>query len=166
MLRYLWLSLTVIVFDQGVKLAVRDAVLRQLDPGLARLTSYQRARAFLADHLPQLRQVVGAVLQADKTPYGDRVVFTRTWFPPKAYGSWVLPAGQYRALLVVLGAGQGHNWWCVLFPSLCFIDMNNGLAVPPTPRPPVNGHVSVSWRPPAAAGSPPPAWLRQLMAWW
>lgn len=116
--------------DQAVKLDVRDAVLRQLEPLLNHAVSRTQARRLIRSSQASLVRTADQVLKNHHMPYAARVSFTRTNFPTKAYGSWVLPAGRYQALLVVLGRGQGHNWWCVLFPSLCFIDMGNGLAIP------------------------------------
>lgn len=116
--------------DQAVKLKVRDAVLRVLEPLLQHAHNEQGAARRIKAEQSAVNQTANHVLQSMHFPYRATVKFTHTTFPTKAYGSWVLPAGRYRALLVILGKGQGHNWWCVLFPSMCFIDMNQGLAVP------------------------------------
>lgn len=125
--------------DQALKLDVRDAVLRQLEPALIPVRSEAQAVRQIRRRQEALARVANAVLMAHHVAYRARVIFTTTLFPTKAYGSWVLPAGRYRALLIVLGRGQGHNWWCVLFPSLCFVDRSQSLAVPtagsPTPEP-------------------------------
>lgn len=121
--------------DQAIKLDVRDAVLRQLEPLLAHAKDRAEAARLIRQDGPRLNRAANGVLRAHNVSYRAHIDWTRTTFPTKAYGSWVLPAGQYRALLVVLGRGQGHNWWCVLFPSLCFIDMDNALAVPVTSTP-------------------------------
>jgi len=151
--------------DQALKLLVRDAVLRVLEPRLASVHSEQVAARRIRSLTGVLDQVANGVLKSYHAPYRARVQWTRTLFPTKAYGTWVLPAGQYQALLIELGRAEGHNWWCVLFPSLCFIDMGNALAVPepaasvsttlspdspavarPTPVSP--RHLRVSWRAP------------------
>jgi stage II sporulation protein R len=110
-------------------------------------------------------KVANQVLRAHHASYRARVLWTHTAFPTKAYGTWVLPAGRYQALLIVLGRGDGHNWWCVLYPSLCFVDMGNALAVrspqalpvagPLTPVHHAHGHaarnhgrIRVSWTTP------------------
>ncbi len=119
--------------DQALKLDVRDRILEALDPALNGVKSRSLAAARIQTMEPQLAHVADQVLAQHHVPYRAHVRWTRTLFPTKAYGSWVLPAGRYQALLIVLGQGQGHNWWCVLFPSLCFIDMGNALAVPTQP---------------------------------
>ncbi|PSR33862.1 MAG: stage II sporulation protein R [Sulfobacillus thermosulfidooxidans] len=116
--------------DQAVKLDVRDRVLAVLDPLLTHVHDKEQAAAILSHHIAQVTEAADAVLAAHHVTYHTHVRLTTTEFPTKAYGSWVLPAGRYEALLVVLGHGAGHNWWCVLFPSLCFIDMSNAVAIP------------------------------------
>ncbi len=119
--------------DQALKLDVRDRILETLDPVLTPVKNRFTAAARIEAMQPELARVANQVLADHHAAYRAHVLWTRTLFPTKAYGSWVLPAGRYRALLIVLGKGQGHNWWCVLFPSLCFIDMGNALAVPAQP---------------------------------
>lgn len=116
--------------DQAIKLDVRDRVLETLDPVLNGIKSRSQAMAKIQALKPTLNEVANQVLARHHVLYHAEVKWTETLFPTKAYGSWVLPAGRYQALLIVLGQGAGHNWWCVLFPSLCFIDMGNALAVP------------------------------------
>lgn len=115
--------------DQAIKLDVRDRVLETLDPVLNGVKSRQAASARIERLEPRLDAVANRVLAAHHAAYRARVSWVKTVFPTKAYGSWVLPAGRYQALLITLGQGQGHNWWCVLYPSLCFVDMGNALAV-------------------------------------
>ncbi len=119
--------------DQALKLDVRDRILETLDPVLNGVKNRSQAAARIERMEPKLALVANHVLAHYHAAYRAQVHWTRTLFPTKAYGSWVLPAGRYRALLIVLGKGEGHNWWCVLFPSLCFIDMGNALAVPAQP---------------------------------
>lgn len=150
--------------DQAVKLDVRDAVLRVLEPRLEAAHSVTQARNILDQATRQIRVVADQVLRQQHVPYLAHVTLGTTVFPTKAYGSWILPAGHYTALLVKLGKAQGHNWWCVLYPSLCFVDMGNAVAVPyqstlPTPgalpmtklpqaSPPRSGTIHVSWQSP------------------
>lgn len=84
----------------------------------------------IASERTQLSGVANQVLSQYHMRYRASVQLTETVFPTKVYGTWVLPAGRYTALLIKLGKADGHNWWCVLYPSLCFIDMTNGVAVP------------------------------------
>ena len=105
--------------DQAVKLQVRDAVLAQAQPLLEDVAGRGEAEAVLQPHLEQLRLTARDVLEAAGFPGEVTVSVTDQWFPTKDYGSFALPAGQYRALKVVIGEGKGQNWWCVVFPPLC-----------------------------------------------
>ncbi len=116
--------------DQAVKLDVRDQVLAVLDPLLSHVRTRHQAAQILHSHIREIARVANQTLEVNHVFYQAHVALTTTQFPTKAYGSWVLPAGRYQALLVTLGKGLGHNWWCVLFPSLCFIDMSNAVAIP------------------------------------
>ncbi len=118
--------------DQAVKLDVRDRVLAQLEPLLSHVKTRQEAQQVIKSHEKAIARAANQVLLVNHVSYRAHVKFTKTKFPTKVYGTWVLPAGQYQALLIILGKGQGHNWWCVLFPSLCFIDMSNAVAIPQT----------------------------------
>ncbi len=105
--------------DQALKLEVRDAVLAQAAPYLEGADSQQAAEAALAPHLDELAQTGRDVLAQAGRDDAVAVSITDTWFPTKAYDGFSLPAGQYRALRVVIGEGRGQNWWGVVFPPLC-----------------------------------------------
>ena len=106
--------------DQRIKLRVRDAVL----PVIAALTrdsaDAEAAREALAEGLPAIRAAAAAELRKDPAqPAAVAVTLTEERFPRRDYATFSLPAGRYTALRVTLGAGDGHNWWCVAFPALC-----------------------------------------------
>lgn len=106
--------------DQTVKLQVRDAVLAQAEPLLEGVEDSRSAERILTPHLAELEQTAAEVLSAQGFEDAVAVSITEQWFPTKEYESFALPAGQYRALKVVIGEGKGQNWWCVVFPPLCF----------------------------------------------
>lgn len=105
--------------DQAQKLLVRDAVLARASQLLEGVDDRQEAEAILAPHLDELAQAGAEALA--RTGSHDQVsaALTGQWFPTKEYDGFALPAGQYRALQVTIGAGEGRNWWCVVFPPLC-----------------------------------------------
>lgn len=106
--------------DQTVKLQVRDAVVEYLTPLLAEAESREQAEQIVLGELPQLEALASGICgDFGYTAVGEVGEFD---FPPKRYGRIMLPAGKYRALRLNLGAAEGHNWWCVLFPPLCFVD--------------------------------------------
>lgn len=120
--------------DQALKRAVRDAVNEQITAWVSDLTSFEEAKQVIAQHVPEIEQTVARVLQEKKSDQSYKVTFGRVSFPTKIYGSYVYPAGEYDAVLITLGKGEGANWWCVLFPPLCFLDFSTGEAVRPVEK--------------------------------
>lgn len=111
---------------QALKLSVRDACLDCARALLAGCESSDEAWDIVNARLPDLE--AAAVERARAEGYGGTVraetgVFD---FPDRVYGDTLVPAGEYRALRVVIGAGQGHNWWCVLYPTLCMPEAEPG----------------------------------------
>ncbi len=102
--------------DQRVKLQVRDAVLSETQ---ALLRDAEDPRAALQNNLSRIEDAANACLRQQGS--SDRAVVTmaRELFPTREYETFSLPAGTYTALRVTIGSGQGHNWWCVVFPSIC-----------------------------------------------
>ena len=112
--------------DQAVKLLGRDAVLAEAGPWLEGAVSREEAMKILSSRLPELAQI-GA-----KTA-GEGVEVTASleedvWFPTKEYEDFALPAGKYTTLRITLGEGEGHNWWCVVFPPLCLGSVSETVA--------------------------------------
>ena len=105
--------------DQARKLLVRDAVLSRASQLLDGADDRQSAEAALAPHLDELAQAGADALARTGNHDPVAVTLADQWFPTKEYDGFSLPAGQYRALRVTIGAGAGHNWWCVVFPPLC-----------------------------------------------
>ena len=104
--------------DQALKLQVRDEVLLQAEALLTGAENPQEAASVLEDNLSILTSTASHAAQEAGRPCAVRVCLEETWFPTKQYGDLSLPAGEYQALRVILGEGQGKNWWCVVFPSL------------------------------------------------
>ena len=76
----------------------------------------------LSRHTEEIKERAEAVLREQGCDLAVKVELTRDWFPVKQYGSLVLPAGEYEALRVSIGSAAGKNWWCMLFPGLCFLE--------------------------------------------
>ncbi|MDR3564932.1 MAG: stage II sporulation protein R [Negativicutes bacterium] len=116
--------------DQQIKLQVRDAVNAYLAPYLEEVDSVSAARQIVSEQRDNILRVAQAVVQENGLNYS--VAMETGWFefPVRSYGSLVLPAGKYEAVRILLGAAQGKNWWCVLFPPLCFIDGTGTVAAP------------------------------------
>jgi stage II sporulation protein R len=122
--------------DQAVKLLVRDALLQAMAPALQGVGSPARARTWIEEHRRRIAALAKRVLAAAGVGYGARAVFGAAVFPTKEDGGLVLPGGTYEALTVVLGEGRGQNWWCVLFPPLCFVDPGTAVAGTEAASPP------------------------------
>ena len=105
--------------DQDVKLLVRDAVLASLEDGLDDLTDPAAAYDYVARMLPKVKEAADRCLQAAGLSDTVAVSLTEEAFPTREYDTFSLPAGVYQALRVVIGEGEGKNWWCVVFPQLC-----------------------------------------------
>lgn len=105
--------------DQDLKLQVRDKVLAQAGTLLTGQEGVQAAAAVLQDNLDTLAQAAAQEIQNQGYGYAVQVSLEDTWFPTRQYEGIALPAGNYQALRVVIGEGEGHNWWCVVYPSLC-----------------------------------------------
>ena len=105
--------------DQDLKLQVRDKVLAQAGTLLTGQEGVQAAAAVLQDNLDTLAQAAAQEIQNQGYGYAVQVSLEDTWFPTRQYEDIALPAGNYQALRVVIGEGEGHNWWCVVYPSLC-----------------------------------------------
>lgn len=115
--------------DQALKRRVRDRVIGDIKPYMLMSTERSQAEAVLADHLPALQAAAQQVIWESGFDYPVRVELGQHPFPTKTYGDLALPAGTYQALRVIIGSGEGQNWWCVLFPPLCFVDATNSIAI-------------------------------------
>lgn len=105
--------------DQSIKEKVRDALLAELEPLLEQVDSKEKAQALLQSKLEQLEHVANQTLQACGVSDLAKITLDRESFDTRVYDTFTLPAGIYDSLRVVIGSGQGKNWWCVVFPSLC-----------------------------------------------
>jgi|GEM_PF-445643 len=119
--------------DQEIKRAVRDAILDEVTPLFTGTETIDAAEAAIRQALPQIEAAAGAVLAQYGVSYGMSTEVGRFPFPDRLYGRVLLPAGEYRALKVKLGDAEGANWWCVLFPPLCFLDWSTGVVLEPKP---------------------------------
>ena len=105
--------------DQALKLKVRDRILAYAEPLLASVADRGEAEALLQSRLPELEQIAAREIRANGHDYAAAVELEDTVFPTREYEGFALPAGKYLALRVIIGDGEGRNWWCVVFPPLC-----------------------------------------------
>ncbi|EEL48361.1 MULTISPECIES: stage II sporulation protein R [Bacillus cereus group] len=116
--------------DQALKRKVRDEVKAQIDGWVADLKSFEDARRVIQSHIPEIEKTVEETLKREGSKESFQVTFGKNIkFPTKVYGNFIYPAGEYEAVLISIGEGEGANWWCVLFPPMCFLDFSSGSAV-------------------------------------
>ncbi|MEB1807199.1 MAG: stage II sporulation protein R [Bacillaceae bacterium] len=115
--------------DQMLKRDIRDEVNATITDWVLHIDSMDEAKDVIEANLEEIEAIVAKKLANNGINQAFNVEFNRVQFPTKLYGHLVYPAGEYDAVLITLGSGNGENWWCVLFPPLCFLDFSNGDAI-------------------------------------
>ena len=118
--------------DQQLKLQVRDRIISSMSGRLEGLKDISEVKSIVQGSLAEIEAAAREVIEENRKRYGVKAVFTEMDFPTRTYGNITLPAGTYQALNIVIGEGKGKNWWCVMFPPLCFIDVAHGIAAEET----------------------------------
>ncbi len=108
--------------DQNVKYVVKAAVVDFLTPYLAEADTKQKAMKVVGNLLPEIKSVCDKTLKANGKNYLSNVIMREEQFPDRSYNGFTLKAGVYDALIIELGSGKGNNWWCVVYPPLCFVE--------------------------------------------
>jgi stage II sporulation protein R len=117
-----------LAIDQQVKHQVKDQVVAYLTPLLTEGKTFEAAKQIIEQNLPQIEQVANQVLFNAGFSYKAKAQLNQEFFPTRTYSSYTLDSGFYDALILSLGSGQGDNWWCVVYPPLCFTSAD-GVAV-------------------------------------
>ncbi len=105
---------------QAVKYLVRDGIVAYLTPLVAEFSTKRDALDGIEENLDEISAVATSVLRKNGFSYGATARLEREVFPTRVYDGYTLPSGEYSALIVRLGKGEGDNWWCVVYPPLCF----------------------------------------------
>ena len=113
--------------DQLLKQRVKDEVIEYMEPLVKNCKSIDDTRSVVKSRLPKIKQIAEVVIGNYKKDYPVYVALDKANFPTKTYGDVVFPAGEYEACRIVIGEGKGENWWCVMFPPLCYIDVASGV---------------------------------------
>ena len=113
--------------DQELKLKVRDELLSYMNIISENSASKQEAMQIANEHKEEFIQIAEKVIKENGYNYTVNVQIGKADFPTKYYGDITLPAGTYDALKVQIGEAKGQNWWCVMFPPLCFVDVSTGI---------------------------------------
>lgn len=106
-------------FDQELKLKVRDKVLEYTGELFAEVSGKTEAEKLAKHSFDEIKKIAQEVIAENGADYAVSVEITDMWFETRTYDEFTLPAGDYRAVRIIIGAGEGHNWWCVMYPPLC-----------------------------------------------
>ncbi|AKN33284.1 peptidase [Clostridium carboxidivorans P7] len=112
--------------DQALKLKVRDKVLEYMQPKLKSSKSIDESREIIRKSNNEIITIAEDVIKKNGYNYAVKTTLSNENFPIKTYGNITLPQGKYEAYRIIIGNGEGQNWWCVMFPPLCFIDITKG----------------------------------------
>lgn len=113
--------------DQELKLQVKNKIVEYLQETLNSNADLEETKKMVVTHLQEIEELAKKTVKEAGFDYDVHAVVENTYFPDKTYGDCTFPAGEYEALNIRIGEAQGHNWWCVLYPSLCFIDDTYGI---------------------------------------
>ncbi len=108
--------------DQQLKLLVKNELVKELSPKLKSISNISEGRAVIEAELPSIQDLAEEMIAAQGYHYPVTVSLGPVYFPMKQYGDYTFPPGNYEALRVQIGEAAGKNWWCVMFPPLCFVD--------------------------------------------
>lgn len=113
--------------DQLIKYQIKDEIVEYLIPYLANVSTKEQAKAVVGSKLSELSKVATNALRRNGYTYSANAKLTQEDFPVRQYNDLVLESGVYDALIIELGEAKGDNWWCVVYPPLCFVGgENNG----------------------------------------
>ncbi|MGO5073633.1 stage II sporulation protein R [Clostridium sporogenes] len=112
--------------DQSLKLKVKDEIIKYMMPKLDKSNSIDESRKILKENDKEIKKIAENIINKNGYKYSVNTYLGQDQFPIKTYGNITLPQGQYEAYKIVIGNGQGQNWWCVMFPPLCFVDVTKG----------------------------------------
>lgn len=113
--------------DQALKYKVKDTLVEALKPMLEDAEDLEETKKIVKERLPEIEEIAQGAVNAYGNGETVQVELTNQYFPIKTYGDLTFPAGNYDALRVTIGQAEGRNWWCVLFPNLCFVDAVHGI---------------------------------------
>lgn len=114
--------------DQALKLKIRDEILKEMGAQFEKSNSLEETRGIVEANLNNIKSITEKVIGKEGKDSAVNVFLGKQNFPTRKYGNITFPSGEYETLQVTIGEGKGKNWWCVMFPPLCFVDVNHGTA--------------------------------------
>ena len=115
--------------DQNLKYKVRDGLIKYMNNICSNCSTKAEAISIANEHKNDFQEIAQNIVKGNGYDYPVKINIGNFYFPTKNYGDISLPAGPYDALKVEIGEAKGQNWWCVMFPSLCFIDISSGIVI-------------------------------------
>lgn len=112
--------------DQALKLKVKDNVIKYMEPILKKSESLEMTRELLKANKDKVQAIAEKIIKEEGYDYKVSIELKKENFPEKIYGNIILPQGEYEAFRILIGDYKGENWWCVMFPPLCFVDITKG----------------------------------------
>ena len=109
--------------DQNLKERVRTEILKEFQDYLSSAPNIETTRKVLTEKLPEMEALAEEIITRWGGSYSVTANITTVFFPTRFYGSLAFPPGKYEAVQLIIGEGQGNNWWCLMFPPLCYVDM-------------------------------------------
>ena len=113
--------------DQDLKYKVRDSLIEYMKTLTSDISTKDEAILIAQNHIEEFKDLAKKVINENGYDYEVNIEIGNFSFPTKTYGDISFPSGFYDALKVVIGKGNGQNWWCVMFPPLCFVDVTSGV---------------------------------------
>lgn len=120
--------------DQALKLEVKEEILEYMQEFIGPAKNVDETRKLLTENQENIRILAEKIVREKGYEYKVQVFFDNRYFPVKTYGNYTFPPGIYEAFCVEIGESQGKNWWCVMYPSLCFVDVVHGVVPEETDR--------------------------------
>ncbi len=118
--------------DQILKLKIRDEILKEMEYKFANSKSIEETRNIILANMENIKSISEDIIAKEGKDFSVDVSLGKRDFPTRKYGNVTFPSGEYETLMVTIGEGKGKNWWCVMFPPLCFVDIDHSNANNPT----------------------------------
>lgn len=115
--------------DQDLKLKIRDEILEVMGDKFQSIDTIEESREIIVGNLDEMKSITQKVIYDEGKAYEVNVSLGQDNFPIRKYGNMILPQGEYETLLIEIGEAKGQNWWCVMFPPLCFVDITHSTAL-------------------------------------
>ena len=111
--------------DQNLKDQVRLAILTEFEETLSTFPNIETTRTLLTENLPNMQALAEDIIAREGFTYPVSANISQVFFPTRTYGNMSFPPGEYEAVQLIIGEGRGSNWWCLMFPPLCYVDMTS-----------------------------------------